>query len=339
MTASKGIFIISLDFELSWGVRDRYRNGEYQDNLIGARSAIPMILEIFDTYNIHATWATVGLLFFRNHREMMKGLPEKRPAYADQMLSPYPSIQDIGRDEREDPCHYACSLIKMIASFPNQEIGSHTFSHYYCLEKGQDLAAFQSDLKAALHVAEENNLTITSLVFPRNQVNEDYLTVCRELGITVYRGNVQHWIYQRRNGRKGEMVKKVLRFMDSYFSISSHNCYSSQSIIPSLPYNLPASRFLRPFSCRLKLVNSARLSRITSSLTYAARKGLIYHLWWHPHNFGLNIQENIGFLRKVLDHHAALHTHYGMESLNMKEAAKRFARDTESGAVNNSHKR
>ena len=23
-----------------------------------------------------------------------------------------------------------------------------------------------------------------------------------------------------------------------------------------------------------------------SDLTYAARQGLAYHLWWHPHNFG-----------------------------------------------------
>ncbi|MBM4145957.1 MAG: polysaccharide deacetylase [Nitrospira sp.] len=339
MINEKGSFVISLDFELSWGVRDMYRLEEYKDNLIGARSAIPLILKIFDTYNVHATWATVGLLFFENYHEMMKSLPEKKPLYADELLSPYFTIQEIGSDEREDPLHYALSLIKLIASYPNQEIGTHTFSHYYCLEKGQDLTAFRNDLEAALQVAKQNDLSITSFVFPKNQVNEDYLTVCRELGITAYRGNIPHWIYQKRNGKKGEFVKKVFRFLDSYISISSHNCYSTNGTLSSIPYNLPASRFLRPSSSGLKLLESLRLHRITSSLTYAARKGLVYHLWWHPHNFGSNIQENIDFLQKIFDHYATLHMHYGMESLNMKEAAQKLARDTEFRAVNNSFKR
>jgi peptidoglycan/xylan/chitin deacetylase (PgdA/CDA1 family) len=335
MIKSKGNFVISLDFELSWGIRDIYRNGEYQNNLIGARSAVPLILNIFDAYNIHATWATVGLLFFENYHDMMKNLPEKKPVYADKMLSPYSTIHEIGRDEREDPFHYALSLIKMIASFPNQEIGTHTFSHYYCLEKGQDLAAFRNDLETALHVAKESDLSITSLVFPRNQVNEDYLTVCRELGITAYRGNIPHWIYQKKNGKKGAIIKKVFRFLDTYISISSHNCYSVQSIASSLPYNLPASRFLRPFSKNLTLLDGVRLHRITSSLTYAAQKGLIYHLWWHPHNFGRNIHENIDFLQKILDHYAMLHMHYGMESLNLKELVQRLAPVTECMAMIN----
>jgi peptidoglycan/xylan/chitin deacetylase (PgdA/CDA1 family) len=335
MFDSKGAFVISLDFELSWGVRDRHRNGEYQGNLKGARSAIPLILKIFDEYNIHATWATVGLLFCENDHEMMRNLPEKKPVYADAMLSPYSVICKIGRDEREDPVHYAPSLIKMIASFPNQEIGSHTFSHYYCLEKGQDRDAFRSDLLAALYLAKEKDISITSLIFPRNQVNEDYMTVCRELGITAYRGNNPHWIYQKRNGGKGEFIRKVFRFLDSYISISSHNCYSMHDIAASLPYNCPASRFLHPFTNALRMLDGVRLRRITSSLTYAAQKGLMYHLWWHPHNFGCNISENMGLLRKILAHYARLHVRYGMESLNMHEVAQKLANDAEAVSVHN----
>jgi hypothetical protein len=335
VNTEKGIFIISLDFELSWGVRDRYRMGEYQNNLIGARSAIPLILALFDAYNIHATWATVGLLFFDNYHEMMQNLPEKKPGYANEMLSPYPIIHEIGRDEKEDPYHYGLSLIKMIAFSPNQEIGTHTFSHYYCLEKGQDLSAFRSDLTAALRIAKKNNISITSLVFPRNQVNENYLSVCREFGITAYRGVVPHWIYQNRNGNKGTIYQKTFCFLDTYISISSNNCYSIQSNASSLPCNLPASRFLRPFSNSLRLFDSVRLKRITSSLTYAAQKGLIYHLWWHPHNFGCNISENINLLKKILEHYMSLRIQYGMASLNMREAAQRLAPDRASITLHN----
>ena len=39
-------FVISLDFELHWGVFDAYGD-KYNDNILGARQAIPEILELF----------------------------------------------------------------------------------------------------------------------------------------------------------------------------------------------------------------------------------------------------------------------------------------------------
>ena len=54
--------VISLDFELHWGVFDAFGD-KYNDNILGARKAIPEILALFKKYNINATWAIVGLLF------------------------------------------------------------------------------------------------------------------------------------------------------------------------------------------------------------------------------------------------------------------------------------
>jgi hypothetical protein len=64
-----------------------------------------------------------------------------------------------------------------------------------------------------------------------------------------------------------------------------------------------------------------RLHQIKRDLTEAARKGLFYHLWWHPHNFGVNTEANLAFLRKILEHYRSLKDLYGMESLNMSEMA------------------
>ena len=33
----------------------------------------------------------------------------------------------------------------------------------------------------------------------------------------------------------------------------------------------------------------------------AARERRIYHLWWHPHNFGADIEESMAILRVDLD--------------------------------------
>lgn len=56
-----------------------------------------------------------------------------------------------------------------------------------------------------------------------------------------------------------------------------------------------------------------------NDLTYAARQGLVYHLWWHPHNFGKHLEENMGMLRRILDRFHGLRERYGMQSKNMAE--------------------
>ena len=65
MNLKQGVFVVSLDFELYWGVRDKLNIEQYGDNLLGVRKAIPEILRVFENSNIHATWATVGFLFFK----------------------------------------------------------------------------------------------------------------------------------------------------------------------------------------------------------------------------------------------------------------------------------
>lgn len=54
-------------------------------------------------------------------------------------------------------------------------------------------------------------------------------------------------------------------------------------------------------------------------MTYAAKRGLLYHLWWHPHNFGRDIEENFNTLRNILAHYKKLNVKYNFESKTMKE--------------------
>ena len=59
-------------------------------------------------------------------------------------------------------------------------------------------------------------------------------------------------------------------------------------------------------------------------MTKAAKTGSLYHLWWHPHNFGNNVEKNMKFLEEILKHYQYLSGKYGMVSLNMEEAGKLF---------------
>jgi len=123
-----GILVVSLDFELFWGIRDFARLAEHRERLIRVRGVVPRVLELFRQYGVHATWATVGMLFCSSDAELRRYLPDRLPAYADPSQSPYGDLAQIGRNEFEDPFHLAPSLIEAIRSAPNQEIGSHTFS-------------------------------------------------------------------------------------------------------------------------------------------------------------------------------------------------------------------
>ena len=118
MASAAGIFTISLDFELHWGVHDQRPLAAYARNLLGAREAIPRMLELFERYGVHCTWATVGLLFFDRKADLMEHLPEPRPRYANPALSPYPLIGQVGPNERQDPYHYGLSLIEQIRTAP-----------------------------------------------------------------------------------------------------------------------------------------------------------------------------------------------------------------------------
>ena len=323
--ARPGTLVISLDFELYWGVRDRKSLDEYRANLLGVRRVVPALLDLFSSYDIHATWATVGFLFCETRDELLEALPKSRPDYRDRTLSAYAHLPQIGAGEADDPYHYGWSLIRQIRSHDSQEIASHTFSHYYCLEEGQNRETFEQDLAAAIAVAGRRGISIRSLVFPRNQVNRSYLEICAAMGIKAYRGVEPCWFQTPRVTRDRNLVARSLRLLDTYARISGDNAYDLAAPPDGLPLNIPSSRFLRPYSASDNALEGLRLRRIVSGMTSAARHGSVYHLWWHPHNFGIHTDKNLAFLEAILACYQDLNRTEGLESLTMAECAARYA--------------
>ena len=75
MEEKKGYFVISLDFELFWGMFDKHTIESYGERIVGEKTAIPKMLALFSEYDIHATWATVGMLMARDRDELLSLLP------------------------------------------------------------------------------------------------------------------------------------------------------------------------------------------------------------------------------------------------------------------------
>lgn len=317
----QSLFIISLDFELMWGVRDKRTIETYGANVRGVRQVIPSLLELFERYDIAATFATVGFLFARSKSHLLSYLPEELPDYPQKRYSPYDNdyFHVIGSSEADDIYHYGASLIELIKQSPKQEIATHTFSHYYCLE-GASLTSFEADLVSAKKIAADQGVVIKSIVFPRNQYSPAHLDIAARQGIIAYRGNEPTDIYKPRSDGEQSNWIRAARLADSYLNIDGHHSFSVNE--RGRMVNIPASRFLRPFSPALKGFEGLRLRRIKNSMTFSAEHGEAFHLWWHPHNFGINLKENLLFLEEILKHYTWLNQMYGMQNKTMSTVAE-----------------
>ncbi len=314
--STNGFLVISLDFELLWGVFDKVDLKEKETYFKNTRKVIPEILELFSEYKVNCTWATVGMLFNKNWEEWKKATPEILPNYKNNTLSAYNYGNSIYSPETEFYC-FARDLIKQIHETAGQEIGTHTYSHYYCLEAGQTLASFKADLEKAIELAKEMGIDLESLVFPRNQFNEAYLKVCYDLGIKNVRSNPTDWYWK--NTQNDTLKNKIFRTGDAYLGLNNKSYKSTDlKVEKEKPVSQKASRLLRPYSSN-QFLNNLKLRRIKSEMTTAAKNNEIYHLWWHPHNFGNNPDKNIADLREILNHYGNCSDKYGFKSATMKE--------------------
>lgn len=257
------------------------------------------------------------MLYCKDKQELLSYLNKMDIPYDNTAFNPVKNLSNVGENEMVDPYHFGLSLIEMIRETPNQEIGTHTFSHYYCLENGQSKEHFIKDLEA------DSSLGKTaSLVFPRNQVNQHYLHECKKFGVKAYRGNEKNWMYKAYTSETNSWLKRLCRLIDAYVNISGEHTYRLKNIETDPIVNIPSSRFLRPYSSKFSFLEKLRLRRIKKGLTKAAKKNELYHLWWHPHNFGRNTKENLQFLEEILKHVDYLKHKYNFQSMHMRDVTE-----------------
>ena len=329
--ALPGALVLSLDFELHWGLFEKHSTATVGRRILGARLAIPRILRLFRENDIAGTWATVGFLFARTAAERKRFEPSVRPKYPDPRMDPY--RVSVGADERSDPYHYAASLIDRIRD-ARQEIGTHTYSHFYCREEWQDASAFEADIMSAIGIARQFNVTFRSIVFPSNQHNPAYDHILLKHGIQCFRGNRATWLLPESDAaRQDTWSRRAGRLANSYINIDGEGLVDWHEVVrPSGLCDVAASAFLRPYNPKLRVLEAARRRRIIRSMRAAARERKIFHLWWHPHNFGCHIDENVAFLTALIAEYKRLESLYGMRSLSMA-AVSEWARASGSASA------
>lgn len=259
-STSKGVFTLSLDTELAWGTRGDAR---YLEQYRSTRAVIRSILALCEKYNIRATWAVVGHLFFRTPEEF------DRSIYAVAEKIWYPDMKEpelwCGRDIVE----------KIRACAVPQEIGSHGFTHIMTDEAVCTAEVFRAELAAAQHGAREAGVTLASFVYPQNKVA--YLDDLAAAGFTVYRGVDPTW-YARLPG----VLKKIGHVIDNYL------CIPPPSVTPQTEdalVNVPGSYFYPHRDSWAKILPvSFRVCKARTGIRRAIETGRVFHLWFHPFN-------------------------------------------------------
>lgn len=277
--------VISLDLELLWGDERWVKDGYAESHVGHVHEVMDRLLTLFAEYGIHATVDYVG--------EVAEG---------------------------GDQLYHAPDIINRLKSEPNIELATHTYSHYRLPEENHSLEGFENDLAKAIASAAQQGIDFRTIVFPRNEINGEALAACLHHGITIYRGSATRFFEQKKTW-VGVQWQRVCRLMDAYINIGGYT--SNPWPVKQAPINVQASRFLRPYMPSLAFLERLRLRRIQQEMEHAARKGEVYHLWWHPHNMGAHIDENFRFLRRVLEVYRRCHEQYGMQSMTMAEVARK----------------
>lgn len=315
---AKGIFTISLDFELIWGTLDLFGVEEFREACdLERREVVDRLLELFNEFEIPATWCTVGHLFLdkceadgeHKHAEIVR--PKHHWHEADWFT------HDPCGCEENDPLFYGKTLVEKIKNSPvKQEIGSHSFSHIIFGDKGCSPDAAQTDIAECVKAAEQFDVKLNSFAFPRDQVG--HLDVLKKYGFTNYRGAIPKW-YE--HGENRSIVKRLAHLFDVVTAATP------PTVLPEREenglINIPGSMIFFPMhGLRKHIPMSVRVRRARKGLDVAAKEKRIFHLWFHPTNMAFEIDQMFDGLREILKYAAELREQGLIETLSMSEIAE-----------------
>ena len=299
----RGVFTVSLDFELIWGTLDFFGPGGFQQAYQRERTeVIDRLLELFVEFEVSATWCMLGHLFL-DHCAPEEGHkhPEiVRPAHAWHQQDWF--IHDPCSDEERAPLFYGRSLLEKIrACAVPQEIGCHSFSHVIFGDPGCTRETAASEVAACVRLARGMGLELSTFAFPRNKVG--HLEVLREYGFMRFRGPDPLW-YEQGDGDRS-VIKRLAHLWD-VLTVAPPPVVLPELTIAGL-WNIPGSMIYFPMhGLRRYIPISIRVRRAIKGLEAAAREKRIFHLWFHPTNLAFKMEQMFTGLRAILQHAALM---------------------------------
>jgi hypothetical protein len=309
----RGVFTISIDFELIWGTLDLFGPERFRHACEIERAVvIGRLLELFEEFEIPATWCVLGHLFLERcspengskHPELIRPTHSWHPGDWFQ--------HDPGGSEETASIFFGRSLVEKIRACPViQEIGCHSFSHAIFGDAGCSPETAESEIAACVRTAGEMGIQMRSFAFPRNEVG--HLDVLGRYGLTCYRGPEPHWYEQ---SSWPMMIKRMGRLWDVL--TAAEPPVALPELTESGLCNLPGSMIYFPMhGIRRYIPISLRVRRAVKGLNAAWRQKRIFHLWFHPTNFADGLEAMFSGLRRILEHADSLRARGAISILPM----------------------
>ena len=254
-------FIISLDTELIWGIihTDADASSLINDKK-HCRGAIDLLLNIFEKYNIPATWAVVGHLFL-DHCEKEDGIPHKNmPRFKEGWYSVDPCT-----DIKRDPLYYGKDIVeKILASPVEHEIGYHSFSHVIFSECSREVA--EAEIKEGIKLAKQFGITLKSFVFPQHEIG--HIEVLKEYGFMIYRGLRERHFGEREN----LLLRKLGGGIDKLIALPTEPKWGGSIL------EIPCSIQFQD----VPLFRPTLIFRAKIGINKAIKEKKVFHLYLHP---------------------------------------------------------
>lgn len=302
MKNKQGFFVLSLDFETMWGSIGSKDIQSFALRTAKEKEIFYKVNELFNEYGIHSTWAIVGAMACKTKEETISHL--KNDIYYKKWNI---SIKDFIENAPTD--YFLSNLINKLSLEKNVEIASHTFTHSYFLDDSLSCDDLENELSVSKRILSSYG-EIKTIIFPRNQINPNVFPLMEKYDYSIMRANQKRLFKNNR----------YLEYFNSIFPITNKTSYSPNKLFVD-EYNIlniPASLFLR-FRKKNDFIHKLQIRRVKKEMRKSAKRGLVFHLWFHPHNLGLDVDNGINGLRQIFDFYSKMNEKHSYKSVNMRE--------------------
>lgn len=286
-----GYFIFSLDTELGTGYfdKDADRHRIFSEDGSRERDKIARILEMLEEYQIIATWAVVGHIFYEHCEEC-----EICPVL--EWEGKYKSYEEAYKTQH--PLWYGADVVEALlaANLPH-EVAFHGYSH----ETFDSMSRVKAEIEIQefKRVASRKGVDAKSIVFPRDKAG--HLDLFEKHGFLCYRGEESLPLLTRNK----YIIGRIAKNLDHIFGISTPPIYDMKDFVSENMVNLIATQHIYGFSRKTELLldqwglPNLRIRRMARAIHKAAAKKKVAHIWAHPWEF--RTEDDFGKLRYIFE--------------------------------------
>lgn len=275
-----GYFLFSLDTELAWGYfdLDRIRSKKFSLDGSRERKSIELLLDILGEFDITATWAVVGHLFYEKCERC-----DICPVLEWQ--GRYRSFEEVyGTD---NPLWYGADIIEtLLTKGAQHEIAFHGYTHRVFDESTMSAEEARVEIREWMRLSKRKSFVPQTVIFPRDRIG--HLDLFKEAGFICYRSDVNLPLMVR-----NKYWVRYIKHIDHILSLSSPPVYQLSELYDGSSglMNFRTSQHIFGFNRRLETILDAlslhrlRINRMIKGIKKAADEKKVIHVWAHPWEF------------------------------------------------------